>query len=124
MSHFEVFGEGPENLAVFYSEVLGWQIEKMEGLDYWRIQVKLPAETLNGGLTHKYIPHLNGWLMYMNVESSDSTIEKIVNHGGAVVRPKTAVPKSGWVTIVKDPSGNMFGLWETDPLAFPMPEPD
>jgi hypothetical protein len=38
MTHFEIFGEAPAKLAEFYREVLGWQIEKAAGVDYWRIQ--------------------------------------------------------------------------------------
>jgi hypothetical protein len=28
------------------------------------------------------------------------------------------------VTVVADPSKNIFGIWQADAAAFPMPEPD
>jgi uncharacterized protein len=124
LSSFEIFGEDPEKLAAFYKEVFEWQIEKMEGLGYWRIHTTEAGNALHGGLTYKYLQNLSGWLIYITVDSLDDTIEKIIQNGGAVVRPKTAVPKAGWVTIVTDPANNTFGVWQTDPLAFPMPEPD
>ena len=44
-------------------------------------------------------------------------------HTGSV-RPKTAVPRTAWVTIVADPAKNIFGIWQADSTAFPSPEPD
>jgi hypothetical protein len=34
------------------------------------------------------------------------------------------VPKTAWVTILADPAKNIFGVWQADPNAFPLPEPD
>jgi len=34
------------------------------------------------------------------------------------------MPKTAWVTIVADPAKNIFGVWQSDPNAFPLPEPD
>ena len=84
VTHFEIYGEQPAALADFYHEALGWHVEQMPGINYWRIQ----------------------------------------SLGGSVVRPKTAVPRTAWVTIVADPAKNIFGLWQADPSAFPTPEPD
>jgi predicted enzyme related to lactoylglutathione lyase len=39
-----------------------------------------------------------------------------------VLRPKTAVPKAGWVAILADPDSNVFAVWQIDPTAFPPPE--
>jgi uncharacterized protein len=38
VTHFEIYGENPAGLADFYREVLGWQVEQMPGINYWRIQ--------------------------------------------------------------------------------------
>jgi predicted enzyme related to lactoylglutathione lyase len=40
------------------------------------------------------------------------------------VRPKTAVPRTGWYAVLADPQGNSFAIWQADPTAFPPPEPD
>ena len=95
----------------------------MEGVDYWRITPGESAD-LHGGLTYRAIPGLNGWMLHVNVTSLDSTVELILKLGGAVVRPKTAVPKAAWVAIVRDPQQNIFGVWEADPTAFPPLELD
>jgi predicted enzyme related to lactoylglutathione lyase len=52
------------------------------------------------------------------------TVALVQKLGGSIVSPKTAVPKTAWVTIVSDPAKNFFGVWQADPSAFPLPEPD
>jgi len=125
LTHFEIYGEKPTGLADFYRTVFGWEIEQMPGVDYWRIQTGgTETSALNGGLTYRVIPGLNGWMLYVNVASLDDTVKLVENLGGSIVRPKTAVPKTAWVTIVADPAKNIFGVWQADPAAFPLPEPD
>lgn len=125
LTHFEIYGEQPTQLAEFYRRVFGWQIEQMEAVDYWRINTGSgEANALNGGLTYRAIPGLNGWMVYVQVPALDETVELIKSLGGAVIRPKTAVPRAAWVTIVADPAKNIFGVWQADPAAFPLPHPD
>lgn len=125
LTHFEIYGEQPLDLADFYRRVFGWQVEQMPGVEYWRIQPgSTETQSLHGGLTYGAIPDLNGWMLYVNVASLDETVELVQSLGGSIVRPKTAVPKTAWVTIVADPAKNIFGVWQADPTAFPVPAPD
>jgi uncharacterized protein len=125
VTHFGIYGEKPTALADFYREALGWQLEEMPGINYWRIQTGAgEGLALHGGLTYRAIPDLNGWMLFVNVDSLDETVVWIQSLGGSVVRPKTAVPRTAWVTIVADPAKNIFGVWQADPSAFPTPEPN
>jgi len=125
LTHFEVYGERPKELAEFYRKIFGWQIEQMEGIEYWRINTgSEETNPLNGGLTYKALPDLHGWMLYVQVPALEETVELVKSLGGAVIRPKTAVPRAAWVTIVADPAKNIFGVWQADPNAFPMPHPD
>jgi predicted enzyme related to lactoylglutathione lyase len=120
VTHFEIYGEEPAKLAEFYRVVLGWQLDKAPGVDYWRIQ----TDSLNGGLSHRPLAALRNWLNYVNVDSLDATLAQAVKMGAEVLREKTALPKTAWYAIVADPAGNAFGLWQSDPNAFPPPEPN
>ena len=125
VTHFEIYGDQPPTLADFYRNVFGWQVEQMSGVNYWRIQTgSTEPKALHGGLTYRAIPDLNGWMLFVNVASLDETVALVQKLGGSIVRPKTAVPKTAWVTIVADPAKNIFGVWQADPTAFPLPEPD
>jgi predicted enzyme related to lactoylglutathione lyase len=125
VTHFEIYGPEPAGLADFYRQVFGWEVEQMPGVNYWRIQTgAAEGPALHGGLTYRGIPDLNGWMLFVNVASLDETVALVQSLGGSIVRPKTAVPRTAWVTIVADPAKNIFGVWQADSTAFPMPEPD
>ncbi len=125
VTHFEIYAEKPAKLAEFYETLLGWQIEKAPGIDYWRINTT-PGESagIGGGLLVRPIPGPRSWVHYLHVESLDHTLDRIVALGGSVLRPKSAVPKTAWFAVVADPEGNIFAIWQADPLAMPAPEPD
>jgi uncharacterized protein len=125
VTHFEIYAEEPAKLADFYRGVFGWQLETAPGVDYWRIQTgSAGAASFNGGLTRRPLPTLRSWLNYVTVESLDRVVDDAQRLGGEVVRPKTAVPKTGWIAILADPDGNTFAVWQTDLTAFPPPEPE
>jgi len=125
VTHFEIYAEEPVKLAEFYRALLGWQVDQAPGIDYWRIQAA-PAGSngVNGGMLFRTIPGPRSWVHYVHVESLDSTLKQLLALGGSVVRPKAAVPKTAWYAVVSDPDGNIFALWQSDPLAMPAPEPE
>lgn len=124
-THFEIYGDDPKALADFYATLFGWDMEKVEGLEYWRILAD-PGDRsrVAGGLTYRPRSDPKGWLQFLDVESLDESIAKAERMGATVVRPKTAIPRTAWVAVLADPAGNMFAIWQPDPTAFPMPEPD
>src|SRR5258708_22786995 len=109
VTHFEIYAEDPAKLAEFYRTLLGWQIEKAPGIDYWRIQTA-PAEPkgINGGLTFRPIPRPRSWVHYVQVESLDQALEQVLKLGGALFRPPTPVPKTALDAVVPDPAGQLF----------------
>jgi hypothetical protein len=101
--------------------LLGWAIEKAPGIDYWRVQTTPGG--MSGGLTFRPIPGPRSWVHYVHVESLDQTVDEVLKLGGALLRPKTAVPKTAWYAVVADPEGNIFAIWQADATAMPPPEP-
>ncbi|MGA7223916.1 MAG: VOC family protein [Candidatus Acidiferrales bacterium] len=125
VTHFEIYGNDLDKLAEFYRQLFGWKIEKLAAIDYFQIQTGSPeAPGTRGGLLNRPILGPRSWVHYVSVDSIDQTIERIRSMGGKVVREKAAVPKIAWYAIVEDPEGNIFAIYENDPAAFPMPEPD
>lgn len=125
ITHFEIYGDAPGKLAELYRALFGWGLEKVEGLNYWRIHLDAEDPSrVGGGLTFRPRSDPKGWLQFVNVDSVDDSIVLAEQMGATVVRPKTAVPRTAWVAVLADPSGNMFAIWQPDSLAFPAPEPD
>lgn len=125
-THFEIYGDAPEALAGFYQAVLGWRIEKAPGIDYWRIDLGTPstAGMRAGGIAYRPAIGIQGWMMFVEVNSVEAALAEVDVHGGRAVKERTAVPKTAWYAVVADPAGNTFGIWQPDSLAMPLPEPD
>ena len=87
LSNFEIYGDDPEALATFYRELLGWSIEKAEGVDYWRIAIDAAAAPLSaGGIVRRPSFAQAGWMNFVEVDSLDVTLEAAKRLGGAVLK--------------------------------------
>lgn len=125
VTHFEIFAEEPAKLADFYRGLFDWTIEKAPGVDYFHIRTAPPGQdAIRGGLTYRAIPGPRSWVHYVWVDSLDDVADRVQRLGGAVLRPKTAVPKTGWYAVLEDPEGNIFAVFQPDETAMPEPEPD
>jgi len=109
LTHFEIYRDDLAKLAQFYAGLFGWQIEKAPGVDYWRIQTQPKSGNgFDGGLTYRTADGPGSWLHYVTVDSVDAALAQAQGMGGSVVRPKTAVPRTGWYAVLVDPQGNPF----------------
>jgi predicted enzyme related to lactoylglutathione lyase len=125
VTHFEIYAQEPAELAEFYRELFGWHIEKAPGVDYFFIQTGPDKNgSLRGGLLRRPIEGPRSWVHYVHVDSLEDTLSRLQQLGGKVVYPRTAVPKTGWYTVVEDPQGNIFALFQPDSKALPPPEPE
>lgn len=120
LTNFEIYGDDPEALASFYQSVLGWSVERAHGVDYWRID----TGAQNGGIAYKPPFAQTGFMNFVRVDSLKAALDAVRQSGGTVVKDRTAVPRTAWHAVVADPAGNTFVVWEPDPKAMPMPEPD
>ena len=46
------------------------------------------------------------------MDNVDDATKKVESLGGVVVRGKTEVPEMGWFSVIQDPTGAVFGLWQ------------
>ena len=124
--HFEIPANDPDKLSQFYTQLFGWQIEKvpMGGVDYYatmtvevdeRMMPKQPG-AINGGIYKRQAPG-QGPLNYVNVESVDQYVEKAKGLGAKLLMDKMPVPGMGWFAQLEDPDGNPFGVWQEDSSA-------
>jgi len=53
------------------------------------------------------------WLAYVLVDDIKAATEKAKSLGGKVFKDSIEVPDMGWLSIITDPTGATFGLWQT-----------
>ena len=98
--------------------MFGWRIELAPGTKYWRIEAKaMPAGDFSGGITYRPVAAARAWVHYVHVASLEDAVAEAERLGAIVLRPSTAVPKTAWYAVLADPEGNIFGIYQSDPLA-------
>ncbi|MBN1194255.1 MAG: VOC family protein [Methanomicrobiaceae archaeon] len=117
--HFDLPADDPARAKTFYSELFGWKIEGVFGMDdYFLIQTTGldGSGGIGGGLGKRGSPdqHITN---YIGVLSVDEYCARVENLGGTVVLAKTAVPGWGFLAVCTDTEGNTFGLWEENPAS-------
>ncbi len=120
--HFEIPAEDVEKIKKFYTDLFGWKITKLPGMEYYSIETvpmdekgNLKGPGVNGGLYKREQPQQQA-LNYIYVESVDEYSKKVTALGGQIIVPKTEIPKMGWFAVAKDPEENTFGIFEVLPM--------
>ena len=112
--HFELPVDDGARAAAFYGEVLGWQVNRFGEEPYWLVQAGADDEPgANGALvgrdgTHPYP------IVIAGVAELDHVLVLVRDNGGEVVQEKLPVPGVGWSAYVKDPEGNLLGLFQPE----------
>ena len=114
--HFEISAKDSERAVKFYQEVFGWQVNKYCRMDYWLVKAGEEKEMgINGAISGE--SSFKGTVNTISVPSYEEAAKKIVEAGGKIISPKTAVPGIGYMSYCKDTEGNVFGIMQTDSKA-------
>ena len=119
--HFEIPAENVSRAKKFYSEIFGWQIDKVpaEDMEYYMVKtvgtdeknMPLEAGAINGGLM-KRTGKTETPVLVINVPSVDDYLKKIKKAGGKTVMEKQKVMGVGLYARVLDTEGNVIGIWQ------------
>lgn len=124
--HFEIGVKDLDKARAFYSETFGWKLQNWtmpDGSVYVGVhttpideQTRLPLKpgAINGGIMKKNdaVKDVHGAIIAVNVASIDDSVQQVEKAGGSLVTPKTDVMGMGFYAYIKDPDGNLLGLWE------------
>ena len=118
--HFEIPFDDGDRARSFYKEAFGWQLQEMPGMDYTLVTSGPSTEQgptepgfINGGMLSRETSAAKGPVVVVDVESIDAALERIGRLGGTTVVGRTPVGDMGFSAYVRDPEGNVIGLWET-----------
>ena len=125
--HFEIQADDLDRAKAFYSDVFGWTFEDysaVTGSPYYGITTGPEDQPgINGGLLGRPsaapAPEqgTNSYVCTMVVDDYDETERRILDAGGRVALPKSALPGMAWQGYYLDTEGNTFGIHQPDPEA-------
>ncbi len=113
--HFELPAPDPDRLGRFYTEALGWSVEKFEGpTDYWLVTTgSEDAPGIDGGLIYPGGP-ITATTNTVAVEDLEDAMGRVRDAGGEVLGEPQEVPDVGRYVYCRDPAGNTFGMLQPE----------
>ena len=110
--HLEIPADDTGAAQAFWSGLFSWHFESYPGpSDYFMTRLGETQGAAIMGAEGK-----TGTRPYFSVDDINAGTAKVRELGGSADEAM-AVPSMGWFATCRDPHGNDFGLWQTDPSA-------
>jgi predicted enzyme related to lactoylglutathione lyase len=118
--HFEIPFDDGDRARRFYGEAFGWQLQSIPTMGYTLVTTgpssdRGPTEPgfVNGGMMARSASPSPAPILVVDVDSIDKALARIGELGGSTILEKQVVGEMGFSAYVRDPEGNVIGLWET-----------
>jgi predicted enzyme related to lactoylglutathione lyase len=112
LSYLEIPALNARQSAAFYEQVLGWTIQE-RGKGDFRFEDGT-VHLIGRWCVGHAIAREPGFLAYFYVDRIDDAVTRVTANGGTVVKPPYSEGNL-WVATVRDPAGNVIGLWQEGP---------
>ena len=105
--HFEVSGKDLDSLQKFYSELFGWETEKVPGeMPYAMVQAEDGGIGGGIGQAPDGQSHVT---FYVGTNDPQAILDKAQQLGGRTILPVTELPQVT-IALFADPEGHVIGL--------------
>jgi len=111
--HMEIPADDTGKSKEFWGSLFGWQFESLPGPSEYHIA---RIDDQQGVAITNMEPGKRGTRSYFTVDDVNAGAARVKELGGEADEPMP-VPNMGWFATCRDPQGNEFGLWQTDPSA-------
>ncbi|ADE53058.1 VOC family protein [Coraliomargarita akajimensis] len=101
--------------VAFYTELFGWTSEDMPLPDGATYTIFKQGDRMIAGCVEPAeagVPTM--WMQYINTDDLDASVERVVELGGQVLKPRMDLPM-GSFAVVADPQGASFAFWQNSP---------
>jgi predicted enzyme related to lactoylglutathione lyase len=116
---FEIYVQDMERAKKFYESVLKLKLDKLDSPDHPEVEMRAFPMTMEGwGAAGSLVKmegfpsggNSNGVLVYFTSEDCAVEEARVPKAGGKIQRKKMSIGEHGFISLVYDTEGNMFGL--------------
>jgi predicted enzyme related to lactoylglutathione lyase len=111
---FEIYVQDMNRAKKFYESVLQGTLEKIDapGMDMWNFPGEMNTPGASGALVKMQgVPSGgNSTLVYFGCEDCSVEEGRVAKSGGSIHKKKFSIGQHGFISLVIDTEGNMFGL--------------
>lgn len=115
--HVELNSNDIGKARPFYAGLFGWELNDMdmgEGMGTYTTIGVGESGTGGGMMAHPMPGEPSVWVPYVLVDDLRASTDKARDLGGTVIRDVTPVAQMGSFSIIQDPAGAVFGLWQVN----------
>ncbi len=111
---FEIYVQDIDRARIFYETVLEVTLEAMDfpGIEMFTFPMDHTAPGAGGAILK--VPDVpsggGGTMVYFSCEDCATEAARADASGGDIVQAKMQIGEHGFICVVKDPDGNVFGL--------------
>lgn len=110
--HVELNTTNATAAKAFYKALFDWKLNDMPDGSYTMIEV---GEGTGGGLMQHPVPGApSAWMPYVSVADVKAATAKASELGAKTLKDVTQIKGMGWFSVIEDPTGAVFGLWQDD----------
>lgn len=117
VAHIELTTADPAKAKAFYAGVFDWTLSDVpmpEGGMYTMVRDAAGGAGV-GGIMQSPPGVPTAWTAYITVDDASATTEKAKSLGATIMKDVTPVPGYGKFSVIADPTGAVFGIWENEP---------
>ena len=97
----------------FYQELLGWNEDEMPMGEMGTYYIQKVGETALAGIMQRPMEGIpTAWCIYFSVPKTDEWNQRALDLGSSQLQPLTDIPGAGRFSVLSDPTGAAFALWE------------
>jgi predicted enzyme related to lactoylglutathione lyase len=113
--HVELNSNDVKKARPFYAALFGWELSDMEMGDAGTYtMIGVGDDGTGGGMMQHPMPGAPSvWVPYVSVDDLAASTEKAKTLGGTVIQAMVPVGEMGTFSLIRDPTGAVFGLWQT-----------
>ena len=111
--HMELNSTDPEQAKAFYGQLFDWTLEDVPMGEFGNYILVKPGQGPGGGMMKHPMPGApSTWLVYISVDDIHASTDKAQSLGATVLKGVGEVPGMGHFSILLDPTGAAFALWQ------------
>jgi predicted enzyme related to lactoylglutathione lyase len=111
--HVELNTTDLPKAKAFYKKLFKWKLADVPMDDKQKYTMIDVGKGTGGGMMKQMIPGTgSAWMPYVVVDDIEASTKKAGKIGATVLKGVTEVMGMGWLSVLADPTGAIFGLWK------------
>ena len=109
--HIELITQDLDQAKDFYQRLFGWKVRDLPDMPYSLFNEH--SSPTGGMMKSPQAGSESFWIPYIVTDDIAAVTEKARSLGATIHREVMVAGQYGWLSIINDPTGATFGLWQS-----------